>query len=445
MPAKFQHTKRLDFRSLLSKKLGDTTNSFRTENELNDIINESLLTFGGASQSWKDQIQLPIDNTKQFYDITTDANVNQNLISFSLTYQFILDRINSILFEEIAELSPTSDITSLDEILKFCRNRVNQYQLRTGLVITKQNIDMPAPPTNKKQINDEIINIIRVAFKDIADTSKLYVVKKEDEASLSFNSDFVFNTTIKIPKFYASVLGTLNEIFLYPPPANLGQLEILSANGIPAQANITLASIVPLPNNLVPYILFGVLADVFAKDGVGNDLSRAAYCEERWEEGVVIGNNYTSALVTYLNGKPISLDSIVDVDNNNYNWQNTIGKPNLIGLAGFNLLAPNRIPDQAYSLLLNVITNAYLPIDDDDFIDIKPEYIETLLNYCVHLAMIKDGIAAIKATDSLRQEFLKVAISNNLRMMKRGQSVESIFKKSKRQEESEPTREEQAA
>lgn len=445
MPAKFTHTDRLSFRTLVSDKLGEITNVFRTETELNQIIDESLLTFGAAAQAWKEDIRIDIDNTQQFYDITTDAAINQVLIAFSSTYQFILNRLNSILFEEISLANPTSDITSLDEILRFCVNRVNLYQLKTGLIISKANYVMPAPPTNIKKISDEAIEIVRAAFKDIADTNKFYVLMKEDEASLAFNSDQVFNTTAKIPTFYTSVLGTLNEIYLYPQPANLGELEILSVNGISATTTITPASIIPIPNNLVPYILFGVLADVFAKDGLGNDPNRAAYCEERWEEGIIIGNNYTSILVAYLNGKPIQLDSIVDIDTNYFGWQNIIGKPNLIGLAGYNLLAPNKIPDQPYSLLLRLITNAYLPVNDSDSIDVKPEYIEPLSNYCVHLAMIKDGVQAIKTTDQLRQTFLKIAIGNNIRMMKRGQSVEEIFKKTKRQEEAEPTREEQAA
>lgn len=439
----FQHTKRLDFRNLLSKKLGDESNSFRSEAELNGIINESLLTFGAIAQSWKDQVELILDSSKQFYDLTTDLFIGQNLLAFTLTYQFILDRLNFILFEEISEISPTSDLTSLDEILKFARNRINQYQLRTGLIISKQVVDLASPPINKVKIADEIIDPIRVGFIDSAVSNKTYKLRKEDEGSLSSNSNSSLNTTSAIPNFYTSALGTLNEISIYPPPLNLGKLEILSINGIPIASAIELTSIIPLPNNIIPYILFGVLADIFFKDGLGNDAARAEYCESRFEEGVVIGTNYTSILRASLNGNSIQLDSLANLDNNNYNWQNTIKKPSLIGLAGYNLLSPNGILNDSYSLLLNVITNAYLPTNDEDFIDIKLEYIETLLNYCIHLAMIKDGIAAIKQTDSTKQQFLKVAVSNNIRMLKRGQSIEALLTKTKRQQQAESVREEE--
>ena len=70
-----------------------------------------------------------------------------------------------------------------------------------------------------------------------------------------------------------------------------------------------------------------------------------------------------------------------------------------------------------------------------DFIDVKPEYISTLLDYCIHLANLKDGFANVKATESLKNMFVQNAANNNLRLIKRGQSVESMLKKTKREEE----------
>lgn len=434
MVAKFTHISRLAFRTLLTNKLGEDVNTFRTEIELNNIINEALLTFGAAAMNWKDSVELTIDNTKQFYDLTTDLTINQPLLANTLTYQFLLDRINSILFENISVLDPTSDIISLDEILKFAKNRINQYQLETGLMLTRQLINMPAAPINKITIDDKLIDIIRIAFKDTADTNKFYKLREEDEGSLGYNQRSVFNSLAKIPQFYTTALGTLNEISLYPAPANNSELDIISINGLKESDVITLSTVIKLPNNLVPYILYGVLADIFAKDGIGNDVNRQNYCEERWSEGLVIGKNYTSILIGYINGNPIPLDSITSLDNNDYNWQNKTGKPNIIGIGGYNLIIANKIPNTLYSLLFYAVTNAYLPVDDDDFIDIKLEYLEPILNYCVHLAFIKDGIVAINKTKTLKDNFLKVAISNNIRLMKRGQSIESLFRKTKLEE-----------
>lgn len=444
MPAKFNHTTRLAFRELLSKKLGDISNTYWSESELNGIINESLLTFGAVGHAWRDKVSLTIDSSKQFYDITTDLTINQELLEFSLTYQFLLDSINFILMEEISELNPTSEITNLDEILKFARNRINQYQLLTSLIISNKNYVMAASPINKREIDTESIDIVRVAFVDFTNSNRKTKLREDDEQSIANNSSLSFGTTTRVPKFYTSALGTLNQIFIYPPPANLGSLDVLSVNGISPSFEIELDSIIPLPNNLVPYIKFGILADIFSKDGLCNEPNIASYFEDRWNEGILIGQNYTSILFAALNERPIQLDSVVALDNYSTTFENNIRKPTVIGLAGYNLLTPNSKPDQLYSLDLDSVTNAYLPVNDTDFIDVKLEYIESLLNYCIHLASIKDGFANIKKTDSLKSSFLQTAVNNNLRLAKRGQSIETMLKKTKRQVESEPVSEKAA-
>lgn len=438
MPAKFSHTTRLEFRTLLSKKLGDTSNTYRSVLELDGIINESLLTFGAIGHVWRDKVSLTLNSSKQFYDITSDLLINQELLEFSLTYQFLLNSINFILMEEISTLNPISEITNLDEILKFARNRINQYQLLTSLIISNKNYVMPAPPINKKTIDAEAIDIIRVAFIDFTNSNRKSKLREDDEQSIANNASISFTSSTRVPKFYTSALGTLNEISIYPPPENLGSLDVLTVNGISPSTNITLGLEIPLPNNLVPYIKFGILADIFSKDGLCNEPNIASYFEDRWNEGILIGQNYTSILFASLNGRPIRLDSVSALDNYFPTFENSIKKPNVIGLAGYNLLTPNSVPDQIYSLDLDSVVNAYLPIDDADFIDVKLEYIEGLLDYCVHLASIKDGFANIKKTDSLKKSFLETAVNNNLRLAKRGQSIESMLKKTKRQIEDEP-------
>lgn len=75
---------------------------------------------------------------------------------------------------------------------------------------------------------------------------------------------------------------------LYPPPITAGTLglvyaslcEILNFNGT--------GDIFDLPDEFVPYITYGVMADMLSKDGRGQDLVRAKYCEERFEEGIAL-------------------------------------------------------------------------------------------------------------------------------------------------------------
>jgi hypothetical protein len=444
--ARYEHTTRIDFKTQFFNRVGDTSRSFWTDAEADIILNEALYTLGAIGQNWKGQVELNTVLDQSFYDINSNLTAGtQSLISYSLTYQFLLDAINLHLIEEITLLAPSSEITSLDEILKFARNRVNQFQFKTGLVLTREQYTLNVPPDNKLIIKDEVIDIVRAAYVDFNELTNpflSYVLNKEDEDSIGqFNRSY-FNSTTDIPLFYTTVLENLNVVRVYPSPQNLGALDIVSVNGIPTATVLALNTIINLPNNLIPYIKWGVLADIYWKDGVGYNPAMANYCEERWREGIIIGNNYTSILEAKLNGIPILIDSVSSLDKNQLGWQNNINTPSLVAVAGFNLLAINCRPDDFYSLLITAIINANI---DANFVDVKLEYIEPLLNYCVHLANVKNGFEAVKMTSVEKDDFIKTAISHNLRLMKRGINFETMMKKTKRQEEDNSTRVEEAA
>lgn len=90
--------------------------------------------------------------------------------------------------------------------------------------------------------------------------------------------------------FRDSDLETL-RIALGPAPTAPGELEIvyvalaaaLDGSGIPFE----------VPDMLVPYLKYGILADMLSKDGRGQDLLRARYCEQRFEEGIALASALT--------------------------------------------------------------------------------------------------------------------------------------------------------
>ncbi len=446
---KFKHTSRADFKTQFFNRIGDSSKRFWTDSEIDIILAEALYTLGAVGQTWRNQIELKTVVAQSFYDISSDLTAEtQEQTAYNLTYQFILDIINFHLIEEVSIVNQSSEVTNLTEILKFARNRVNQFQFQTGLILSRKNFNMNPPNDNTVIIDDEIIDIVRVAYVDfdeLFNPDQIFVLKKEDEDSIGHFNRNAFNLTTDRPTFYTSILGNLNTIRIYPLPSNLGALEIISINGIPVTTMIDLGTKIGIPDNLVPYIKWGILADIYAKEGIGYNPAMANYCEGRWNEGITIGTNYTSILEAKLNRLPILLDSIFSLDNNQNGWQNSIDAPSLIAIAGYNLIVTNCKPDAIYSLLMYSVTNAYIPVDDNDFVDIKLEYIEPLLNYCIHLANVKNGFEDIKNTSALKDDFIKMAVKNNIRLTKRGFDVETMLKKTKREEEDNPIRVEEVA
>lgn len=92
--------------------------------------------------------------------------------------------------------------------------------------------------------------------------------------------------TVNPPEgFRTSDLETL-RIALGPAPTAPGELELvyvalavaLDGTGIPFE----------VPDSLCPYLKYGVFADMLSKEGRGQDLLRARYCEQRFEEGIAM-------------------------------------------------------------------------------------------------------------------------------------------------------------
>lgn len=82
--------------------------------------------------------------------------------------------------------------------------------------------------------------------------------------------------------------GTLTAE-LFPVPTENGTLRLLYASVLEV---LNFAPATPdlfdIPDDFVPYVTYGVLADLLGKEGRGRDLARAGYCQMRYEEGVAL-------------------------------------------------------------------------------------------------------------------------------------------------------------
>lgn len=438
----YNYLLKTDFNNLIANRLGDINKVYWTNDEIDLYIDEALLTFGGISQFWRGDIFVPIVINKNNYNLYTD--VQQIPIDFrpkiglNFTNQNIINFINIQLIESISSLNPNSELYKLDSILKYIDKRVDYFLNYTGL-----NVGLDTYPVlnneNRIEIANNLLDILRVAFKD--DSGIYTELQLEDEESLRYFDSNIFSNP-NTPKYYTRLEESNNVVKLYPYPNVNGDLELVTIQGRDKSILATINDLLLIPINLIPYIKWGVLADMLSQDGIGQDLSRAAYCLQRWNEGLIVGTNYTSILNAYINNIPIDIESLNDADFFNPNWQNTvqsldsnnqpIGYPNKIILANNNYFFINVIPKTGYNLSLTCIINA--PIDSN-YIEIKEEYITLLLDYIIHLASFKEGAAPLSKTTDLLKNFLNGALNHNTRFISQGITIEYLLKKTKVQEE----------
>lgn len=94
------------------------------------------------------------------------------------------------------------------------------------------------------------------------------------------------NGTAAQPAVYADTDTSSLEVHVAPIPTNAGEFEVTYVPSAPVLDGLGVDSIFMVPEEFVPYIKYGIMADMYAKNGRAHNPELAQYCEARWEEGI---------------------------------------------------------------------------------------------------------------------------------------------------------------
>lgn len=177
----------------------------------------------------------------------------------------------------------SSGLWTVAEILQYATLRQFRFLKRTRATAVYATLGwVPGQPEH--DLPADHIETIAARWHSFVDDTWVPVPQSD-----SFELDHVTPETaltVDPPQgFRDSDLATL-RIALGPAPIAPGELEIiyvalslvLDGTGIAFE----------VPDAFVPYLKYGILADMLAKEGRGQDLLRARYCEQRFEEGVAL-------------------------------------------------------------------------------------------------------------------------------------------------------------
>src|SRR5262249_26327129 len=183
------------------------------------------------------------------------------------------------------------------------------------------------------------------------------------------------------------------------PPAFAGSYELLT---VEAGGTLIFNSVPPstftIPDDWTPAIKWGALADLFSRESNAQDPLRAQYCETRYRQlAAILRDSAPALLAMRVNNVPAQVSSVRGSDLYNTSWEGADPDvPRSVSYAGMNLFALNPPADDGinsvpYDLTVTVVENAPLPILDTDNVQVAREDLDALLDYCVHIAMLKSG------------------------------------------------------
>ncbi len=111
---------------------------------------------------------------------------------------------------------------------------------------------------------------------------------KLDEFTLDYALPTWPDATATTPHGYAEVDGDTLTTYVYPIPTDVGAAleRYYVALGVTLDGSNVQFSV---PDEFVPAIKYGVLADMFGKVGQAANAVLVEACEQRWKEGIALG------------------------------------------------------------------------------------------------------------------------------------------------------------
>ncbi len=195
------------------------------------------------------------------------------------------DALTEVQGKLLEDATFTSGLWTLAEVYAYFNERQNRFNRDTLLMLAHEDTAVPAATVNVALPPDWIATQ-RASWKDVATGIFTPLDRSSRYAALMGISTNALPTK---PLLLDDDAGGTLSAELFPIPAADGILRLLYACVLePLNFDAVNPDIFDVPDDFLPYIMYGVLADMLSKDGRGRDLFRANYCEGRYGEGVAI-------------------------------------------------------------------------------------------------------------------------------------------------------------
>lgn len=178
-----------------------------------------------------------------------------------------------------------SDLWTFDEVVRYANQRQQRFLKDTHLQIGIANI-AASDGTAEYALPNDWISTVRVLWINEDGESKELTRSDSWEADNGIPN---WGTVEGTPKIYIdSQVTPVQTLTLAPTPDEDGTIQI---QYVPFGALLTGdGEIITLPDECVPTLKYGMLADMFSKVGRANDPTRAQYCMQRYQMGIEVTN-----------------------------------------------------------------------------------------------------------------------------------------------------------
>lgn len=409
---RYQDTTLGAFLTMLSERLGDPSNVFWSRGELRLYVAEALHTWQSYTGWYRTSATLQSKAGIAWYDLSQSL-IENSLASTATDLDIVTACVYHLLERQLVNGRwAGTDQFDLSAIQAALTNRINRFLDETGVVINRvvQQSGSSAP-VSRVLITGSASQVRRLAWIDADGVVTLLWLANEWE----INAFLAAQPSSDTPLVYSMSTAPPTSVRLAPRPTAPGQLELLIIPSVPTFG--LNGSVLGIPDDLAWGIKFGVLADLLSADGQAKDLTRAAYCESRFNEAIQLGRVMPSVLEMSLLSGRVWIGTVFELDAFKAGWENLpSGLPVDFAMAGRGLAVLSPTPASDANYTLDIAAPAPIPSGDTDYLQISPPTLPLILDYAQHLASFKMGGDEFLATQPLLSNFVKAAVQFNTRL-----------------------------
>ncbi len=415
-------------------RLADPDFKFWLQAEMQSYLIEALRTWTAMSAYLSVNVPVQLTPNQVLFDLID--LVPQ--IAPTITDQDMIADICRMLQEPIAVTSwQGSEQFTYDQIVNSIQRRLDRFVLETGIRLS---ISEQASAGNPVDLADEVIDVRRAMWKD-ADGVYSVMWKADPIQLMSANPSWK-NTSSAIYPPTDYTVGLQMPLFLYytPQPTVAGTIALVTVQSRPTLNPAGGPTVLGIPDNLAWIVKFGALADILSADGPGEDLSRAGYCESRWNDGIKLARVVNVVRTAYINGVPAYIDALSELDQATPNWVAALADTPQFIAVDQNILAVSPITDNTNPVLtLDVTPNFPVPTLTD-FIQLGKENLDIVMDYAEHLAHFKEGTSEIGTAMQLYKNLMDAAATQNDRLRQVVKTFDIMNEKTNREQHVNPRR-----
>jgi len=202
----------------------------------------------------------------------------------SVTFGTVYSQIQRVTLENAGDSGATwpSGMWTINEVVNYLHQREDRFLAATDLIWTRLETAIVTGQADQPAPADWIATIF-IALKSSAGLYR--ELAKMDTQELDYIRSTWPGTSSATPLGYYETDGATLTTYVAPIPTDVGSAleRYYVAKGDPNGSTFV------VPDEFTPMVKYGVLADMLTKVGQAMSPALAQACEERWQEGLAMG------------------------------------------------------------------------------------------------------------------------------------------------------------